>query len=295
MGSREKIDFRGKRTDLFDSSAVRSLVILEDHLADRLLLILIYRIVDQRQPVFMVSELLGKHILDLRDIGFSCLLVVGENSLFHLLRRYKANHLFVEFFRNHIVLVITLLLAALFYDLIDEFDNLAVHLMCLVDRLDHLVLRHFIGTGFDHDDLLTGGSNRQHKVGYGLLLIGRIDDELTVNHADLSHGARTCKRNIGNAGCNGRAEHGCQLRAGILVNAQNEIVQCDIISVILREKRTHRTVNDTCGENRILAGLALSLVKASRDLSYGIHLLFKINAEREEVDALSRFIRGSCC
>ena len=42
MYSRDQIYFCGKWTDLVDTSAIRTLVILQDHLADSLLLILIY-------------------------------------------------------------------------------------------------------------------------------------------------------------------------------------------------------------------------------------------------------------
>ncbi len=87
VDSRDQIDFRCQRTDLVDGSSVRSLVILEDHLADSLLLILIHRIRKDREPLFIVCPCFADSVSENTDILFSLLLYVCEDCVLHLCRR----------------------------------------------------------------------------------------------------------------------------------------------------------------------------------------------------------------
>ncbi len=49
---------------------------------------------------------------------------------------------------------------------------------------------------------------------------------------------------------------------------RNQIVQCHIVAVILREQRTHGTVNDSGRQHRILGCFSFPAVKASRNLAH---------------------------
>ena len=173
--------------------------------------------------------------------------------------------------------IILLLFAAFCNNLIDEFDDLLVNIMSCINSLDHLVFRYFIGTCLNHNYFLTSRSDCQCKIGYGFLLIGWVNNKLTIDHANLCHGTRAIKWNIRNTCCNGRTKHCCQLRAACLIYTQNKIVQCHIISIILREERTHRSVDNSRCKDRILACLSFTLVEPTRNLAYRVHLLFKFN------------------
>ncbi len=162
--------------------------------------------------------------------------------------------------------------------------------MALVDRLDHLVFRDFLRACLDHDDLGGGGCNGQLKIALIPLLLGRVYDELTVDQAHLGHGAGAVKGDIGDAGCDGGAEHGYQLRSALRVYAHDKVVERDIIAVILREERAHGTVDDSCRKNSILTGLSLSLIESAGHLADGIILLFKIDGKREEINAFTGFL-----
>ena len=166
-----------------------------------------------------------------------------------------------------------LFLAALCNDLVDKGDNLLVYLVSLIDSLDHLCLGDLIGSRLDHDDLLSGGSYGQLQVGYLIVCLTRVYDELTVDHADLCHSTGACERDIGNRGSDSGTQHCCQLRAAGGIYGKNQVVQGYVVPVILREQRTHGTVDNTGCKDGVLGSLTLTLVEASRDLSYGIQLL----------------------
>ena len=150
--------------------------------------------------------------------------------------------------------------------------------MSLVDSLDHLCLGNLVSSCLDHDDFFSGGCYGQLQVGYLIVCLTRVYDELTVDHADLCHSTGACERDIGNRGSDSGTQHCCQLRAAGGIYGKNQVVQGYVVPVILREQRTHGTVDDTGRQNRVLGRLALTLVEASRDLAYGIQLLLVLYA-----------------
>ena len=137
-------------------------------------------------------------------------------------------------------------------DLVDKCDQCLVYFMAFVDCLDHLIFRNFLCSCFDHDYFLFCRCNGQCKIRYNLLCGCRVKYKLSIYQSYLCRRDRTVKWNIGNTCCQCGSEHCCQFRAAILINCHNEIFQCYIISVILREQRTHRTVNNTVCQDRIL-------------------------------------------
>ena len=56
--SRKQINLSRQRTNLRDTTAVRTLVVLENHVADCLLLILVKRLAQHVQPLFVVCKCL---------------------------------------------------------------------------------------------------------------------------------------------------------------------------------------------------------------------------------------------
>jgi len=167
--------------------------------------------------------------------------------------------------------------------------------MCHVDGFDHFSFRDFIGSGFDHDDLFTGGRHCQVQIAVLPLLLGRIENEFSVNQAYLCHCAGSGKRNVGNAGCDSGTKHSHQLGAAGRIYGKHQVIQGYIISVILREQRAHGTVDNTARQNGVLAGLSLSFIEASGNLSYGIQLFFIFNAQREEINSFSGLLTRRSC
>ena len=294
MHSGDDIHLCRQRTDLVDGTAIRTLVILQNHLADRFLLVLIDCLTQKRKPFFLIRERLLQLLRDLTDIFLTNLLYVREYCLFHLCGRNDLTDGCKQLLRNCTAGIGMLRLSNLSDNVIDECDQLLVHIMSQVDRFDHLLFRNLIGSGLDHDHLLRGGSNSQIQIPVFPLFLGRIDDEFTVNHSHLGHGAGTVKRNIRNACGDCGTDHGNQLRPACRVHGHHQVIQGHIIAVILREQRAHGTVDDTACKNRVLAGLSLSLVKAAGNLSHGIHLFFIFYAEGEEINTLPRLLACGC-
>ena len=291
MDSGYDIHLRCQRTDLGDLSAVGALVILQNHLAHSLFLILVDRLPKDGKPLLLLRKGLLQSGGDILDIELSGLLVVGEHRLLHLLGRNQPLDLLEHLLGDGAAGIFMLGLAHLGNNLVDEGDYGLVHLMGLIDGLDHLVLGNLVGPRLDHDHLLFRGGHGEVQIAVLPLLLRRIDDKLSVNHAHLGHGAGTVKGNVRNTGCDGCSQHCHQLRAAGRVHAHDHIVQGYIIAIVLGEKGPHGPINDAAGQNGVLAGLSLSLVEASGDLAHRIQLLFKLHAQREEVDPLSGLVR----
>ena len=166
--------------------------------------------------------------------------------------------------------------------------------MSLVDCFDHGSLRNLVGSGFDHDDFLSGRGNGQVQITLLPLLLAGIDDKLTIDHTHLGHSTGTIKRNIGNAGCDCGTDHGHQLGTALGIYTHYHVVQGYIIAVILGEQRPHRSVDDTASQNSILASLAFSFVETAGDLTHSVHFLFILYTQREEIDTVSGLLGSGC-
>ena len=159
--------------------------------------------------------------------------------------------------------------------------------MAKENRFQHFVFRNFICTGFDHNDLLSGRSNSQIQIRDLSLCARRVDDKFTIHQTDRNSANRTIERDIGNGNCDGRSQHRKDLRLAVLINRKNRVDQRNIIAVILREKRTHGTIDAASSQNCIFAGTSFSFQETSGDLAHGVHFFFIIDREREEIDSLS--------
>ena len=295
MNSRDQVYFCCKRSDLIDRTTIRTLMIFEDHLSYCLLLILVNSLTKLRKILFVVCKCFLESLCDHTDILFSCLLVICKYSLFHLSSRNDLLDRIKEFLRNSKALILMFRLSTLCNDRVKESNHFLVQIMCCKDSFDHLRFRNFFRTGLDHDNLFLCRSNCQCKLGNFLLCCCRVEYELSVNESNLCCRDRSVKRNIRNTCCKCSTEHSCKFRAAVLIYRKNKILKCYVISIIFREQRTHRTVDDTVCQDRILRCFTLSLIKSSRDLSYSVHSLIILYAEWEEINSFSRLVRCCCC
>ena len=67
------------------------------------------------------------------------------------------------------------------------------------NSLDHLILRHFIGAGFDHDNFFAGRCHCQSQIGIFFFIGHRVKYKLAVHKSDLSRRDRAVKRNVRNS------------------------------------------------------------------------------------------------
>ena len=269
-------------------------MVFQNHLAHGLLLILVNRFTENSQIILVFRKSLFQLFGDVSDIFFTNLLFIRKYCRFHFFRRHDFLHLFEHFFRNRTAFIRMFRSADFRNDLIDERDNRLVNLMSLINRLDDPRFRNLICTGFDHHNLLGRGCNGHFQITLVPLFLRRIDDKFSIHHTHLRHRTGAVERNIGNARSDRRAEHRYKFRAACRVNAHNHIVQRNIVSVIFRKQRPHRSVDDTACQNGILGCLAFSLIKSARNFTYRIQFFFIFHAAREKVNSFSRFLRSRC-
>ena len=218
MNSGKQIHLRLQRTNLVNCSAIRSLMILQDHFPNRLLLVLVNSIRKNRKRFLVILKSLYQSLTESGDVGISFLLLIGKYRLFHLFRTDHAFHFLENSLRNGGRLIAVLLFSALCDDALEEADNLLIRLMSKINCLNHLFFRKLIRTGFNHDDLLFCRSNREEQVGNRLLSISRVQNKLPGNHAHLRRCTGAVKGYIGDCCCKRRAKHRKKFRRSILVH-----------------------------------------------------------------------------
>ena len=84
--------------------------------------------------------------------------------------------------------------------------------MSLHDGVVHYVVGDLVCARLDHNDLAHGRGDSQVKIALGALCLGGVDDQLAVNKTHEHSADRSVPRNIGNGQCDGRTEHGGDLR-----------------------------------------------------------------------------------
>ena len=161
-------------------------------------------------------------------------------------------------------------------------------LVRLHDALVHDLLGNFLRLGLDHDDLLVGrGDGGDHAVALALFL-GGVKEVLLTVPAEDDAGDGAVERHVGDRNGGGGADHGGDLGAAVAVNAQHFAGDDDVVAQVGREEGTHRTVDQTGGENGVEAGLALTAHEAAGDAADGVELLVEVDGKREVVDAVLR-------
>ena len=285
--SGDQVDFCGERTDLVQSASIGTLVVLEDHLADCLLLILINSLVEDSEPLFLLCEGFSELLSNSSDVSFTGLLVICKYSYFHLCRRNDLADCSEHLFRDSAADIFSLCLAALCSNIIDPLDDLLVLLVSHVDIADHILFRDLISACFDHDHLIGGRSNSQAQIAEVPLLLAGVDDHFAVHKTDLGRCAGAVERNVGNCSCQRCADHSYHLGSALRVHTHDHALKSDVVSHILREKRAHGSVDNAACEDRVLAGLAFSLIESAGHLADRVILLAVLNAEWEEVNSIS--------
>ena len=286
MNGRKYIDFCGQWTDLCYFTTIRTFVVFQDHLTNGLFLEFIYSLINQSKPIRMLFFIaFFQFIFDLTDIFFTNLFYVSKYSLFHRFRCNEVHHVFKHVFRNIKMLIFVFFFSTFCYDLIKEFDDLSIDFVSFVNRFDHLIFRHFIGTGFDHNNFFSCRSYRKSKVRNLSLCGSWVDYKFSVYETNLCCCRRSVKWNIRNAGCQSGTKHCRKFRAAVLIYTHNEVFQCNIVTVIFWEQRTHRSVDNTVCKDCIVRRFSFSSCESSGNFSYGIHLFTIFYAKWEEVNS----------
>ena len=288
VNARQNVNLSSQRTDFLHAAAVDALAVCQPA-ADDLLLELIYALSEVCVVLFLV--LVGQGRLEcVNDLANACVadgLVVGIHSGLELVVALCLE-LVEQVVVDVMMLVLELRLADLVLDGLDERADLLQLLMSLHEGVKHIVLRNFLCTGLDHNDLVLGSAQGNVHLGSSALLGGRVDNGLAVNDANLAAGYNVVERNIRDRNRDGSAQQSNYLRRVVVVVLQNGADDGNVVAQVLREQRTHRTVDLTRGQDRLLGRTALTAHERAGNAAYCVHTLLKVNGEREKVDAVTR-------
>jgi hypothetical protein len=163
------------------------------------------------------------------------------------------------------------------------------------DRRSDDILRHLASGALDHDDTFARTGDDQFHVGHTALLVGRIEDEFAIDACDTDGADRALERDIGNGQCRGRADHAQDVGDVLGIGGQDDDDDLHFVAQMLGEQWAQGPVDAAGGDDRLLAGASLTLDEATAgDATGSIQLLFVVDSQREEVDALADLLRGGC-
>ena len=275
----------GQGTDLVLGAPVYAVALQQPGLDD-LLLELVGELLQVLVHVGVLLQILLMPMLDHGvPAGFPDVLVVGVHGGLGLV--HEAGDDVVEQLLIEIgVGVIELLLADLGHHLIDEGHLLLVLLVGGLDGLEHHVVGDLVGPGLDHDHLFPGGDHGHvHVGGLGLPGVG-VDHDLTVHQTHLHRAHRSVPGDVGDGQGGGGADEGGHLGGAVPVHAHDGSHDGHVIAEVAGEQGADGPVDDPAGEDALLTGTALPAHEGAGDAAYGIHLLLKVHAEREEINAV---------
>ena len=165
--------------------------------------------------------------------------------------------------------------------------------MAEFDGVDDHFFADFFRAGFDHHDAVGGADDHDVHQALAHLVVGGIDDELSVDLADAHRADRSEERNVGKRE-RGRgavdAEH-----VGIVTAVGREHEGDDLRLALesLGEHGTHRAIDLAAGEHFALAHAAFALDEAAGKASAGVGVFAVIDGEGKEIDALAGIgVRG---
>ena len=288
MHARQDAGFAPDRTNLGQAAAIRANALFQNLGAHDLLVQVIQRVIDFIQAAL---ETLGIQLVRLllhlllacaalvtvKRLKRPCAAVeeVRANGSLHVFARLgdRENALFLADFSDNLLLESNQLL-----DLLVTGENRAEHVRfadLLRARLDH-----------QHGFIRTG--DRQAQLGNRALLLIRIDNDFAIDQTDGNAADRARPRNIADRNRGGSADHRGDIRRHVLLDGKHRRHNLHVVAHALIEQRAQRAVDQTGGQRRLFGGTAFALDETAGDFAHGIHLLFKVNAQREKVLTFAR-------
>ncbi len=149
------------------------------------------------------------------------------------------------------------------------------------------------GAGLDHGDgdiAVFDDAAGDHDLEHRALTLApaRESDPLAIDEGQTHAGDRAFERQTGDhGGCGGRVQRD-HVVGVVRVDGQHGFDDLHLVAQRVREQRTQRAVDDAAGENGLGARTAFTTEERARDLAGGVHLLFHIHGQREEVVVLLR-------
>ena len=147
--------------------------------------------------------------------------------------------------------------------------------------------------GFDHGDgdvAVFDDTAGNHDFEHGALTLAptREGNPLAINQRQTHTGDRAFERQTGNHGGSGSSVQSDNIVGIVRVDGEHGFHNLHFVAQRVREQRAQRTVDDTASQNRLGARTAFTAEERARNLAGGVHLLFHVHGQREEVVVLLR-------
>ncbi len=276
----------GQRTDLVLGAPVHTVTFQKPRLDDLLLeligdlvqILIHIGVIRQKQLVPFLDQRIPARLTDVLIVG-----IHGGLRLVH----GGGNDLIEQHLVEIGVGILELGLADLLHHTVNEGDLLLVLLVGGADRLEHHVVRHFVGAGFDHDHFLGGGNHRHVQIADLALLAVGVEHQLAVHQTDLQRAYRAVPGNIGDRQRGGGADQGGDLRRAVVVHTHDGAHHRHVVAEIIGKQGANGAVDDTGGQDPLLTGTAFPAVEAAGNTPHGVELLLKIHAQGEEIHAVT--------
>ena len=157
--------------------------------------------------------------------------------------------------------------------------------------------RVLAGARLDHrnrDVAILNHAARDHDLEDGALTLApaRERDPLAVDEsqAHAADGAR--ERQAGDERRRGRRVQRDHVVRIVGIDGEHRLHNLHLIAQGVREERAQRAVDDAARENGLRARTAFAAEERARDLARGVHLLFHVDGQREEIVILLRAAAG---
>ena len=289
VGSGQQVNLCVQGTNVVNAAAVHTLVLVFQPSTHHMLLYQVQDLLDL--ALFALEaciELLVHGVIDGAQALVAHIFVVGIQSLLHI---FNAEVLDLLQDRRIRVggLEALLGLAHFLNNAVDEGNDLLILLMTGHNGVEHGVVVDLVTAGLDHSHQIAGGSHGQIQIVMGALLQSGVDDDLAVYQTHIYTADGAVPRNVGDGNGSGHADHGGDLRRAIRIHAHYGSHNAYIVAHILGEQGTNGAVNAAGGEDGLLGRTSLTALERTGDPTHGIHLLFIIHAQGEEIHALAGF------
>ena len=287
MDAGQQADLGSQRADLIDAAAVNALAVLEQPCAHDLLLQLV---ADQVKVGGGQLGMLGSDgVHDGQHSGIADILVIGVHGILDFVKVVGIDIGQQGMIQLHGGKVL-LRLADLGDDTVDEGEHLLDLLMTGTDGAHHGLLIDLVGTGLDHDDFFLAGCKGQGEVAVLALLLRGVQHDLAIHQTDKDTGDGAVPRNVRHSDGQRSAVHAGDLCGAVGVKAHDSHRDADIVAHVLGEKRADGAVHNAGGQDGMLTGAAFAAHKAAGDAACGVELLLKLNAQGEEINAVTRLV-----
>ena len=175
----------------------------------------------------------------------------------------------------------------------DAVDDLLDRRVRVLERLNDLFLGDLFGARLDHHDGVVAAGDQEIETALAPLLVGGIDQVLTLDEPHAHAGDRPRERDVGEGQRGGGAGDREHVAVVLGVGGEHEGDDLRLVAPARGKQRANRPVDEPAGQHFLLGRLAFTLEEAAGDAPRSVGVLAVVNRQRQEVDAFPCGGRGA--